>query len=575
MKRFRHDAFAGGLAAIIVTLSMSPGFTQNAGNSAQVQLNVPLDHQDMLSAGATADPEEVAPGPVQPNRDELVGPNVRVNAAQQGFPNGLFGRSETTIAASADGQQLLAGFNDARGFCGPPFGVACTPEARPGLSGFAFSTNGGLSWIDDEAPDPKRFQNVFTRGDPWLDRGGFDGSTFFYANLAVDATSGATLGVSVHRGHFVVGGFAFEDVRTFKSPNPNDFYDKEAIAAAKDGSGFVVVSLTNFRSLCSTMADGVGEITVWRSHDGGDTWQGPVVAGPDLTDPGCNSGVLQQSSVPAIGPDGEVYVAWQRGPTFLAAGGTSTNAVIAVARSLDGGASFEQPVRVAAINSMRRDEPVGYNRPRINDHPRIAVATSDPHAGRVYVVFYSAVAPVSAPPTVDCPEGLPDESTCLAQRTVSSQVFISFSDDRGAAWSAPTPLAGTPPALEVKRFWPVVTVEPDGGVDVIFYESRETVQQAPCTVRVNSTPPIFRVGAASSMVDTFFVHSRDGGSTFTSPEEVSSSTSNWCTTVSNIRPNFGDYIGSASAGTLVLPVWADGRNGIPDTFFAPIQAALR
>ncbi len=564
-----RDRFRAGFLLPILMLLIAPW----AG--AQVQPNVPPDHQGLLSADVTADPEEVAPGPVQPNRAELVGPNVRVNAAQQGFPNGLFGRSETTIAASADGRQLLAGFNDARGFCGPPFNRACTPEARPGLSGFAFSTNGGLTWTDDEAPDPKRFDDVFTRGDPWMDRGGFDGSTFFYANLAVDATTGAGLGISVHRGHFNGGGFAFEDVRTFNSPNRNDFFDKEAITAAKDGSGFAVVSLTNFRSLCSARADGLGEVTVFRSHDGGDNWEGPVVAGPDLTDPGCTSGIVQQSSVPAIGPGGEVYVAWQRGPAFLATGGVGTRAEIVVARSLDRGASFQQPVRIAAINTMRRNEPVGYNRPRLNDHPRIAVATSGPHAGRVYVVFYSAVAPVSAPPTVACPVGLPAGSICLAQSTVSSQVFISFSDDRGATWSAPTPLAGTPPVQEVKRFWPVVTVEPDGSVDVIFYQSEETEQQAPCTVRVNRTPPIFRVGPASSMVDIFFVHSRDGGSTFTSPEEVTSSTSNWCTTVSNITPNFGDYIGSASAGTLVLPVWADGRNGIPDVFFALIQAALR
>ena len=46
-----------------------------------------------------------------------------------------------------------------------------------------------------------------------------------------------------------------------------------------------------------------------------------------------------------------------------------------------------------------------------------------------------------------------------------------------------------------------------------------------------------------------------------------------CTAVSNIRPNFGDYIGSADGGNRVFPVWADGRNGVPDTFFANILGA--
>lgn len=76
-----------------------------------------------------------------------VGPNVQVNAPQQAFPNGLLGRSETTIAASNSGKLLLAGFNDAQGFCGPPFGAPCTPENPPGLSGFSFSTDGGLTGL--------------------------------------------------------------------------------------------------------------------------------------------------------------------------------------------------------------------------------------------------------------------------------------------------------------------------------------------------------------------------------------------------------------------------------------------
>ena len=68
-------------------------------------------------------------------RRESVLTNVQVNAPQQAFPIGLLGRSETSIAATSDGQNLLVGFNDAQGFCGPPFGVACTPESPAGLSG--------------------------------------------------------------------------------------------------------------------------------------------------------------------------------------------------------------------------------------------------------------------------------------------------------------------------------------------------------------------------------------------------------------------------------------------------------
>ena len=113
------------------------------------------------------------------------------------------------------------------------------PENPPGLSGFSFSTDGGLTWTDGGAPDPALSPggNVYTRGDPWMDRGGSDGQTFFYSNIAVDYFTGASLGVSVHRGHFHDGTFALEDVHTFNTSNPNDSYDKDAFAAAKDGSG--------------------------------------------------------------------------------------------------------------------------------------------------------------------------------------------------------------------------------------------------------------------------------------------------------------------------------------------------
>jgi hypothetical protein len=554
----------------------TPAFADPDGEDFELVME---QHQDLLSATIPdTDAFSVSTGKAH------LGTNVRVNGPQQAFPKGLLGRSETSVAATDDGQSLVAGWNDAQGFCGPPFGGACTPPPTPGLSGFGFSTDGGMTWTD--AGPPPNFNNVFTRGDPWVDRGGFDGSTFYYANLALDATTGAALGASVHRGQFGGGTFTFQDVHVLAPPNPADSYDKEAIAAAKDGSGAAYVSLTNFIALpqCPkfpNVAGAFGQIELWRTHDAGASWQGPVIVSPDQTsanpaDPNCgNFGVLQQSSVPAIGPAGEVYDVWQDGPTFSASG-TSTNAEIRLARSLDGGATFSSPVTVAAINSMRQDSPVAYNRARLNDHPRVTVATTGSNRGRVYVTYYSAVSPVTSAPAVPCPVGTPKGTICQGQRLVSSQVFVTFSDDQGQTWSTPQPVAPAPPATGLKRWWPNVSVEPGGIVNVVYYESQErpidpTSSAVECNVGVGGG--VRRVGTASSLVDTFLSSSRDGGVTFGPPVEVTSATSNWCAAVSNIRPNFGDYIGGTSGGNRAMAIWADGRNGVPDVFYATILGA--
>ncbi len=563
----------------------------------------PKEHRELLGGSSDAwlfgkdDADEISTGSSEEEEELQVGPNVRVNAPQQAFPNGLLGRSETTVASREDGRFIVVGFNDAQGFCGAPFGSACTPQTPSGLSGYAFSTDGGLTFTDGGAPDPARFGNVFTRGDPWLDRGGKDKKTFFYANLAVDASTGVDLGVSVHRGRFRGRNFAWEDVHVLAPPRGEvrDFYDKEAIAVDREGRG--IVSVTNFQELCGIQQNGFGQIEVWRTNDGGDTWVGPAIAGPEAADSvaACgNTGTLQQSSVPAIGPEGEVYVVWQFGPTFTATA-TSTNAQIRVARSLNGGASFDTPVTVASINSFRQDVPVGYNRSRINDHPRISVVTKGEHEGRVVVAFYSAGSPVGAAPIIPCPPGTPPppqpnqgttfQNRCFAQQLTSSQVFVSHSDDRGATWSTRVPIAPAPSASGLKRFWPVVTTNDDGNVNAVFTETREAQatenpSDTECNVnlgqtRVSSTLVFVnrRAGLVSSLVDIFVSQSTDGGSTFGAPVRVSTATSNWCTAASNIRPNFGDYIGAFQDGDRVLATWGDSRNGPVDTFFAPIEEA--
>lgn len=530
-----------------------------------------------------------------------VGPNVRVNAPQVPFPNGLLGRSETTIAVGQEGTNMVAGWNDANGFLKAPFTVPSAIPGTPGLSGFGFSTDGGKTWTDQGPPalfpasTPFFSGNVVTRGDPWLVTAPVDGTdTFYYANLAVfenlDSNNNPVdAGVSVHRGTFGDTGFAWNDLHLLSAPNaPFDFYDKEAIAAREvDGRTIVVVSVTNFigistpgtNPLFCQFAGGFGQIEVWRSSDGGDSFQGPVIAGPDQTDvaadPNCGTGTLNQGSMPVIGPHGEVYVAWTRGPSFV--GGAlvaePSEQIVAVA-SRNGGRTFSPPVVIQTIVPGRQNPPVGYNRNRYNDFPRLAVSDS----GRVFAVFQDAVAagnagigggdticlPASGLRSPGAPCSDPTQRRVKVGGGADMDIYLSASNDRGATWSEPTlinPVAGD----DKIQFWPVVSIGEEGQVNVVYYESREVHISADplaidCTVSIGGG--LARRSLRASLVDTFFAQSTDGGKTFGTPVRVSSVTSNWCKGTVNIRPNFGDYIGATTVGDTTFGVWADDRNTI-------------
>lgn len=492
----------------------------------------------------------------------VVSPNVQVNDPSLLFPAGLQTRNTTTLAASEDGQGLLAGWDDFEGFCG--LLRPCPAPAVPGISGYGFSTDGGQTWTDAGAPFP--IGPAFTAGHSWVDRGGEEDDEVFYSTSRVQTGAGftSTVGLGVHRGHFGAGTFVWDDAQIIPQTHAGDVYSRQAIAAAKDDSGAAYIAHCNVREHCGIAAAGAGQIEVFRTHDGGDTWEGQTVLSGDLVENCGASGTLQVAPVPAVGADGEVYVVWQYGPHIDANGNSGTTSQIAFSRSLDGGVTFSPVQFLATINNMRDNPPVGYGKNRMNDQPRIAVATSGKHKGRIYVTFYQSEQPVTSPIT--------------AQSVVSSDIFITWSDDQGTTWSAPARITTPVPPTGLKRFWPTVAVRPGGRVDVIYLESQE-VQVTPnptdeeCAVLVGGGQR--RRGPVSSLVDTYWIQSHDGGVTFGTPLRVSEVTSNWCTAnylgINALYSSHGDYLGIATGGNRTFAAWPDNRNGVVDVFFARIK----
>jgi len=513
----------------------------------------PESHKDFLGGASYGalfglDPNYVAPGPHSSDtgtgRPPRVGLNIQVNDPQLPLPDGLLGRSETSIAAASNGKYLVAGWNDADGFCGPPFGAPCTPPATPGGSGYGWSADGGRTWTDEGAPFVVGTAegNKITLGDPSLDVGGRGNDTIYYANLSVDQTdpsfdlSGA--GMTVHSGSFKGNSFSWTNGTFIAAPRDTDFLDKEHIAADKrGGSGDVHVSATNFMEVGGIPFFGFGQIEVYTSNDGGASF-GPasIVQADETISVPLNQGIINQGSMPAVGPQGNVYVIWERGFLYPLTGSAQAPQIV-ISTSTDGGSTWGPRAVVSDICSGALFPPAGYNRDNTNDFPRIAVAQSGPDRSRVYVAYQDCRIANNGPQSVTGGVG-----------SFDTDIYVAYSDDAGATWTTTLVAGGGDGYIQ---FWPTISIQPGGNIDVTYYESNE----------VDGT----------SLVDLYWAQSIDGGASWESPVRVSEVPTDWGATASNLIPNFGDYNTAVSTGNRVYTTWADGRNGVPDVFFSKIQ----
>jgi len=388
---------------------------------------------------------------------------------------------------------------------------------------------------------------VVALGDPWLAVLDPGDRTFLYASLGLRRDLSTEVGITVHRGAFRDNVLTWAAPTIIPAPGTNDFLDKEALGVdpnSNNGSTAVYVSTTNFLGV------GGSQIELYRSFNGGATFTGPIIV--KTPDP-----AGQQGSQVAVGPNGAVFVVWERG--------RFTNAPQILFRaSTDQGATFGPLRTVANITGLTLFPPVGYNRSRYNDFPRIAVDFSSEHPGRIYVVYHDA----GSNPNVHT-DGVffrpSDGATIPTGGVRDGDIFLRFSDDLGATWSAPTLVSGRSPGDGLVQFWPVVSVEPGGEVAVTYHQDTE-VQSSPVNplatnIGIDARFAGFtrRRSSFQSIVDVFATRSLDGGVTFQTPVRVNDKPSNWSIAASNIRPNFGDYISSVSIEGKILCSWAQSR----------------
>lgn len=249
--------------------------------------------------------------------------------------------------------------------------------------------------------------------------------------------------------------------------------------------------------------------------------------------------------VPVTEPDGTLLISYED---------YFPNNEIFVARSTDGGNTFEAPEAVANYKNLGPLLPVdslgqqnigppdsAFN---VNSFPSIAVDSSVAHPGRTYMVW--------------CGKG----SDNLAH------VWLTMSDNDGASWSTPRAIEGDSVPNAASRFFPWIAVDPmTGNIGIDYYSTR-----------MDTVPPKHTTGGTLIMqAGLYMLHSTDGGATFVT-RQVSSAMFDPITQQDYRTPDdtsqlafFGDYIGIAGRSNTWYPAWTDARNGEDDIYTAIVQ----
>jgi hypothetical protein len=386
--------------------------------------------------------------------------NVRVSAPASTDPE------EVTIAINPiEPQNLLAGAN---------------------IRYYYYSTDGGRSWTQGELTS-----TYGVWGDPCViyDAEG----TGFYGHLSRPQPG---------RGYFLDrivvqrstdGGKTWDAGVGVGHNPPRAQQDKEWLAADQTNSAYrnrLYCAWTQFDSLDSRLAKDSTRILFSRSTDGGTTWSLPVrisdTAGDCLDEDNTVEG-----AVPAVGPNGEVYLAWS-GPLG-----------IMFDRSTDGGSTFGKDIFVAS-------QPWGWDFGvpgiyRCNGLPVTAcdVSTSK-YRGSVYVLWS------------DQRNGIDN-----------TDVFLTKSTDGGSTWGSVRRVNDDLTATH--QFFPWMAIDQaSGNIYVVFYDRRNTF---------------------GDVTEVSLARSTDGGDTF-SNTKISSTPFSPSAVIF-----FGDYTNIAAAGGSIYPIW--------------------
>ncbi|MBI4851520.1 MAG: exo-alpha-sialidase [Acidobacteria bacterium] len=423
----------------------------------------------------------LAASKVKPQLSSL-GTNVRVN--NPGLDTVLRTQSETSVAVR--GSNVVASFND----------IAVDRNT----CGYSFSTDGGNTFAQSSIPEPG---DQFNLGDGVVAYG--PNGELYYALLALKGNNFTSI-VGVTKS--TDNGATFQGLGDASNTLNNDdnFHDKEWIAVDNSNAatrGNVYVSWTVF-GLTDTF------IAVSTSTDGGKTFGSPVNVST-------NNNLVVQGSMPMVGPNGELYVAFS---SITLNGGIVSS--VSLVKSVDGGKTFSAPKPIAINNNFPFFNVTGGDGVRASAFPSLAVDKD----GRIHVVY----ADFSSGATRD-----------------RSDIFYVRSTDSGNTFS--TPLKINDDSTDTTQINPSVAVAGDGSVGIRWWDRRNDM--------VND-----------SLTDVYMAISKDNGASFGKNFRITDH--NWVFSPSESGDYHGDYDGLTADDKNFYLSWSDERSGDPDVFFTQI-----
>jgi hypothetical protein len=438
----------------------------------------------------------------------------------------------------------------------------CTvPNTTDAWAGFYRSTDGGASWTDSLLPaypgdaSPQGLASplhqmvaggALAAGDP-LQAWDGEGRLFYMGNnFNRGILNGESGGTRNNTGDIWVA--TYEPANPANTSTDGSRYVRTVILATNtfglghfnDKTGLAVDPATGYvyAAWSDFHGSGCNEILFSRSTDHGAHFSAPQKI---------SSGICgNQGPYIAIGPAGEVYIAWQ-GTTGGSFGQNGTNGA-AFAVSTNHGATFSKARLVATYDAFVSGQFSGNGARECGDPPFACPS------GETFPRFDLAGPSIAA----DNVNGTIVLAFQARQASGQGQIEYVLSDDGGATWSTPALLA---PSASGHQFFPWITASA-GRVNAIWYDSRGDSAYAPTRAPCNDP-----TGHVSACLNVRYAESTDGGATWGSSIQVTETPTNpnYEQFGGRLVPFFGDYITVAAVGDTIGAVWTDQRNTVGAT----------